>query len=67
MRLAGLDMLKRRSEESEAAKKECAALLREVIPDASELSDKEKVLYEEIAGSEGSGSILNTEGYGLYD
>ncbi len=52
MRLAGLDMLKRRSEESEAAKKECAALLREVI---------------EIAGSEGSGSILNTEGYGLYD
>ena len=47
MRLAGLDMLKRRSEESEAAKKECAALLREVIPDASELSDKEKVLYEE--------------------
>ena len=67
MRLAGLDMLKRRSEESDAAKKECAALLREVIPDAAVLSDKEKVLYEEIAGSEGSGSILNTEGYGLYD
>ncbi len=67
MRLAGLDMLKRRSEESEAAKRECAALLRDVIPDASVLSDKEKVLYEEIAGSEGSGNILNTEGYGLYD
>ena len=67
MRLAGLDMLKRRSEESEAAKRECAALLREVIPDATVLSDKEKVLYEEIAGSEGAGSILNTEGYGLYD
>ena len=67
MRLAGLDMLKRRSEESEAAKKECAAVLREAVPDASVLSDKEKVLYEEIAGSEGAGSILNTEGYGLYD
>ena len=67
MRLAGLDMLKRRSEESEEAKKECGALLREILPDPEVLTDKEKVLYEEIAGSEGAGSILNTEGYGLYD
>ena len=67
MRLAGLDMLKRRSEKNESAKKECAALLCGIIPDPSVLSDKEKVLYEEIAGSEGAGSILNKEGYGLYD
>ena len=67
MRLAGLDMLKRRSEGSEEAKRECGALLREAIPDPDVLTDKEKVLYEEIAGSEGAGSILNTEGYGLYD
>ena len=67
MRLAGLDMLKRRSEEGSDAKKSSAALLREVLPDDTSLSDKEKVLYEEIAGSEGAGSILNTEGYGLYD
>ncbi len=67
VRLAGLDMLKRRSEESEAGKKASAALLREVLPDDSVLTDKEKVLYEEIAGSEGAGTILNKEGYGLYD
>ena len=67
MRLAGLDMLKRRSESGEDAKRESAALLREVLPDDAGLTDKEKVLYGEIAGSEGAGSILNTEGYGLYD
>ena len=67
IRLAGLDMLKRRSEESESAKKASSALLREVLPDDSALSDKEKVLYEEIAGSEGAGSLLSMEGYGLYD
>ncbi len=67
LRLAGLDMLKRRSEEGEEAKSAAAALLREVLPDSGDLSDKEKVLYEEIASSEGAGSILNTEGYGLYD
>ena len=67
LRLAGLDMLKRRSEEGEAAKSAAAALLREVLPDGEDLSDKEKVLYEEIASSEGAASILNTEGYGLYD
>ena len=67
LRLAGLDMLKRRSEEGEEAKSAAAALLREVLPDGEDLSDKEKVLYEEIASSEGAGSILNTEGYGLYD
>ena len=67
MRLAGLDMLKRRSESGEDAKRESAALLREVLPDDTGLTDKEKVLYGEIAGSEGAGSILNTEGYGLYD
>ena len=67
IRLAGLDMLKRRSEESEDAKKAAAALLGEVLPDDSSLTDKEKVLYEEIAGSEGAGSILNKAGYGLYD
>ena len=67
LRLAGLDMLKRRSEEGEEAKSAAAALLREVLPDSGDLSDKEKVLYEEIASSEGAGSILNAEGYGLYD
>ena len=67
IRLAGLDMLKRRGEESTEAKKAASALLREVLPDDSALTDKEKVLYEEIAGSEGSGSILGTEGYGLFD
>ena len=67
MRLAGLDMLKRRSDSGGDAKRESAALLREVLPDDTGLTDKEKVLYGEIAGSEGAGSILNTEGYGLYD
>ena len=67
IRLAGLDMLKRRSETGEEAKKESARLLHEVLPDSGSLTDKEKVLYDEIAGSEGAGSILNTEGYGLYD
>ena len=67
VRLAGLDMLKRRSEESDAGKKACKAILLEVIPSDEGLTDKEKVLYTEIAGSEGAGSILNKEGYGLYD
>ena len=67
IRLAGLDMLKRRSEQSPDAKRSSAALLREILPDDTTLTDKEKVLYEEIAGSEGAGSILNAEGYGLYD
>ena len=67
MRLAGLDMLKRRSESGGDAKRESAVLLREVLPNDAGLTDKEKVLYGEIAGSEGAGSILNTEGYGLYD
>ena len=67
IRLAGLDMLKRRSEQGPDAKRSSAALLREILPDDTTLTDKEKVLYEEIAGSEGAGSILNAEGYGLYD
>ena len=67
IRLAGLDMLKRRSEAGEEAKTAAAALLREVLPDSGALTDKEKVLYEEIAGSAGTADILNTKGYGLYD
>ena len=67
MRLAGLDMLKRRCEKSEENAKKGAALLRQVLPDDAGLSDREKVLYREIAASGGAGSILNTEGYGLYD
>ena len=67
IRLAGLDMLKRRSEAGEEAKAAAAELLREIIPDSGELTDKEKVLYTEIAGSTGTGDILNTKGYGLYD
>ena len=67
MRLAGLDMLKRRCEKSEEEAKKGAALLREILPDDTGLSDREKVLYGEIAASGGAGSILNTEGYGLYD
>ena len=67
IRLAGLDMLKRRSEESDSAKKDAAAFLAEVLPDSESLTDKEKVLYSEIAGSTGAADILNTKGYGLYD
>ncbi len=67
IRLAGLDMLKRRSEVSDSAKKDAAALLAEVIPDSESLTDKEKVLYSEIAGSTGAADILNTKGYGLFD
>ncbi len=67
IRLAGLDMLKRRSDKSEEAKKEASAILLEVIPDSDGLTDKEKVLYSEIAGSTGAADILNTAGYGLYD
>ncbi len=67
IRLAGLDMLKRRSEAGEEAKKAAADLLKEVLPEDGTLTDKEKVLYAEIAGSKGSADILNTKGYGLYD
>ena len=67
IRLAGLDMLKRRSEQSERSKKDASDLLLEIIPDSDGLTDKEKVLYSEIAGSTGAADILNTEGYGLYD
>ena len=48
IRLAGLDMLKRRSEQGPDAKRSSAALLREILPDDTTLTDKEKVLYEEI-------------------
>ena len=67
IRLAGLDMLKRRSEKGENDKIDSAAMLHEIIPDSSGLTDKEMVLYEEIAGEEGAGSILKKGGYGLYD
>ncbi len=67
IRLTGLDMLKRRSEESAEAKKVCADLLGRTLPDGEGLTEKEKVLYSEIVGTESAGSILNTAGYGLYD
>ena len=67
IRLAGLDMLKRRSEAGAEAKKAAAALLHEVLPDGEGLTDKERVLYNGIAGDKGTADILNTEGYGLYD
>ena len=67
MRLAGLDMLKRRCERSEEDAKAGAAFLIEILPNDTGLSEKEKVLYREIAKTGGTGSILNTEGYGLYD
>ena len=66
IRLAGLDMLRRRSEKDGAAKARCLAILKETLPDPSALSEKEKVLYEAAAGGEGK-SALDLEGYGLYD
>jgi len=72
MRLAALDMLKSRAEESPDKREECRSILQDAVPDRSILTDREKVLCEEIDGSqegerENTGDVLSREGYGLYD
>ncbi|MBQ1922333.1 MAG: hypothetical protein II189_00770, partial [Lachnospiraceae bacterium] len=67
IRLAGLDMAKRRFEKDPALQEKGRAFLKKVLPDESVLSEKEKVLYEAIAGRSGEESALNLPGYGLYD
>ncbi len=72
LRLAGLDMLKNRAEESPQERAAAGRLLLDAIPDRTLLTDKETVLWEEIAGAaEGeqasAGDVLSREGYGLYD
>ena len=67
IRLAGLDMLKRRLEKDPSLQERGRAFLKKVLPDESVLSEKEKVLYEAIGGSGGDESALNLPGYGLYD
>ena len=71
-RLAALDMLKGDAEESPEKREACRRLLLEAIPDRSVLTDREKVLCEEIEGAtegarESTGDLLTKEGYGLYD
>ena len=66
VRLAGLDLAKRRFEKGGEAKERCLAILRRILPDPAVLSEKEKVLYEAMTG-ESTDSALDREGYGLYD
>ena len=67
MRLAGLDMAKRRSDAGAEEKEAAAALVKEILPDAGALSEKEKVLWEQIAEEGGSADAAGRPGYGLYD
>ena len=71
-RLAALDMLKTGAEESPAKREACRALLQDAVPDRSILTDREKILCEEIEGNakgiqETTGDVLSREGNGLYD
>ncbi|MBR1851803.1 MAG: DUF4132 domain-containing protein [Lachnospiraceae bacterium] len=67
MRMAGLDLLKQRYEAKPEEKEVCKQLVLQELPDETILSDKEKLLYEEITAHSSVGDILHQEGYGLYD
>lgn len=66
MRLAGFDMLKNACEKEPEKKEELAAFVKSII-DEDILSDKEKILYDEICGEGGASEVLAAEGYGIYN
>ncbi len=66
-RLAGLDLIKSDCEKAPDKKPEFAAFLKAAIADKENLSEPEKVLYEEITGAGGAGNVLTAKGYGLYN
>lgn len=67
MRLAGLDLVKRQCEQHPENKEQYAALVQNSMENGNEITEQEKVLFEEITGRGGAGEILSTEGYGLYN